>query len=51
MSLITKRKPQNKGNNKVKEAYEEAVMESILFDSEDVITASRGLVEEWEYEL
>lgn len=35
---------------KVKEAYEEAVMEIILFDSEDVITTSRGLVEEWEYE-
>ncbi len=46
MSLITKRKPQNRGNNKVKKA----VMEIILFDSEDVITASRGLVEEWEYE-
>lgn len=33
-----------------KEKYEEAVMEVILFDCEDVITTSRGLVEDWEYE-
>jgi len=33
-----------------KETYEEAVIEVILFDCEDVITTSRGLVEDWEYE-
>ena len=49
-SLITKRIPQNRGSNKVKEAFEEVEIEMIVFDSEDVITTSTGLIEDWEYE-
>lgn len=33
-----------------KEKYEEAVMEVILFESEDIISTSGGLVEVWESE-
>ena len=33
-----------------KEKYEEAVMEVILFESEDIISTSGGVVEVWESE-
>ena len=34
----------------MKEAFEEVEIEMIVFDSEDVITTSTGLIEDWEYE-